>query len=42
MESIELFEIRKEELANLRKKVFELETLKALWEAKAGKGKVFK
>lgn len=42
MESIELYEAKEEELANLRKKVFELETLKALREAKEGKGKVFK
>ncbi len=42
MESIELYEAKEEELANLRKKVFELETLKALHEAKEDKGKVFK
>ncbi len=42
MESIELYEAKEEELTHLRKKVFELETLKALREAKEGKGKVFK
>ncbi len=42
MESIELYEAKEEELANLRKKVFELETLNALREAKEGKRKIFK
>ena len=42
MESIELYEAKEEELAYLRRKVFELETLKALREAREGKGKVFR
>lgn len=42
MESIALYKAREDELKRLRKKVFELETLKALMEAKEGKGKIFK
>lgn len=42
MESIALYKAREDELARLRKKVFEFETLKALLEAKEGKGKIFK
>ncbi len=42
MESIELYEAKEKELAHLKKKIFELETLKSLREAKEGKGKVFK
>ncbi len=42
LEPIELYEAREEELARLRKKVFEYETLKSLKEAKEGKVKIFK
>ncbi len=42
LEPIELYKAREEELARLRKKVFEYETLKSLKEAKEGKGKIFK
>ncbi|MBI5049861.1 MAG: type II toxin-antitoxin system Phd/YefM family antitoxin [Nitrospirae bacterium] len=42
MESIEVYQAKEDELTNLRRKVFELETLQALKEAKEGKGKVFK
>lgn len=36
IEPIELYKAREEELARLKKKVFEFETLKALMEAKEG------
>ncbi len=42
IEPIELYKAREEELVRLKKKVFEYETLKALIEAKEGKGKIFK
>jgi len=42
MESIGLYKAKEKELRDLRKKIFELETLRALEEAKRGKGKVFK
>jgi prevent-host-death family protein len=42
MESVEAYEAKEEELASLRRRIFELETLSALREAKEGKGKVFK
>ena len=42
IEPIELYKAREEELVRLKKMVFEYETLKALIEAKDGKGKIFK
>jgi prevent-host-death family protein len=42
IEPIELYKAREEELVRLKKKVFEYETLKALIEAKEGKGEIFK
>lgn len=42
MESVDIYSKREAELSELRKKVFEYETLQALKEVRAGKGKSFK